>query len=124
MPKPVLIYDGDCGFCRKWMHWFQAHDPQKQMDYMARQSPEREARYPQLNDAKYQGALQLILPGGEIRSGEMATATALTCLADIKYRWLGKFIMLPGIRQCAHIGYKIIAKNRHRFSCKDGSCKI
>lgn len=124
MPKPVLIYDGDCSFCRKWMRWFRAHDPEQQMEYLARQSPERESRYPQLNDAKYQGALQLILASGEIRSGEMATATALTCLADTKYRLLGKFIMLPGIRQCAHIGYKIIAKNRHRFACKDDVCKF
>lgn len=124
MPKPILIYDGDCGFCRKWMRWFQAHDPQKQMDYMARQSPEREARYPQLNDAKYQGALQLILPTGEIRSGEMATATALQFISGTHWHLLGKFVTLPGIRQCAHIGYKLIAKNRHRLGCDDGSCKL
>jgi predicted DCC family thiol-disulfide oxidoreductase YuxK len=124
MVQPVLVYDGECRFCRKWMRWFQAHDLEHQMEYLARQSPERGARYPQLNDAQYEGALQLVLPTGEIRSGEMATATALTCLAGLRWRLLGRLIMLPGIRQCAHFGYKIIAKNRHRLSCKDGSCKI
>lgn len=124
MPKPVLMYDGECAFCRKWMRWFQAHDASGNMEYLARQSPDREARYPQLNDAKYQGALQLILPNGEIRSGEMATATALQFITGIHWHLLGKFITLPGIRFCAHIGYKIIAKNRHRFGCDDGSCQL
>jgi predicted DCC family thiol-disulfide oxidoreductase YuxK len=124
MQKSVLIYDGDCGFCRKWMRWFKAHDAAGHMEYLARQAPEREARYPQLNDAKYQGALQLILPSGEIHSGEMATSTALQYISGIHWHLLGKFITLPGIRFFAHIGYKIIAKNRHRFACKDGSCKI
>lgn len=106
------------------MRWFSDHDPQKQMEYLARQSPEREARYPQLNDAKYQGALQLVLPSGEIRSGEMATATALQHISGAHWQLLGRLLTLPGIRHCAHIGYKIIAKNRHRFRCDDGSCQL
>ncbi len=124
MIRPVLIYDGDCAFCRKWMRWFSAHDPRGQMEYLARQSPEREARYPQLNDAKYQGALQLVLPGGEIRSGEMATATALQYISGIHWHLLGTLITLPGIRFFAHIGYKLLAKNRHSFRCDDGSCRL
>jgi len=106
------------------MAWFKAHDLPSRIDFLPRQSPERESRYPQLNDAKYQGAVQLVLPTGEIRSGEYATATALTYLPGAGWRLLGHFILLPGIRLIAQMVYKIIAKNRHRFNCDDGSCQL
>lgn len=123
MTKPTLTYDGNCGFCRRSVAWFKARDLAKNMEYLPRQSAERAERFPQLDDVKYQGAMQLIMPSGEIRSGEMATATALQQITGTHWHLLGRFIALPGIRFCAHLGYKVIAKNRHRFSCTDGSCK-
>lgn len=123
MSKPILIYDGDCEFCRRSIAWYQAHDG-GHINYLPRQSPERTQRFPQLNDPKHQGSIQLVMPNGDIRSGEFGIATALTLLSGWQWRSLGYFIKAPGILFFAHIIYKWIAKNRHRFRCNDGSCKL
>ena len=123
MFKPMIVYDGDCSFCRRSIAWYQAPDGGR-LDYLSRTSEERAQRFPQLDDPRYQGSLQLVLPNGEIRSGELGIATALTNLPGWQWRGVGYFIKAPVIRFFAHIAYKWIAKNRHRFKCDNDSCKL
>lgn len=124
MTRPVLVYDGDCGFCRRSIRWIQTHDRAERLEYLPRQSADRIARYPQLDATRYQNAIQLVCPDGTIRSGAAATATALTSLPDRRWQYLGRLLQLPGIRQCARLGYQWIANNRHRFGCADETCKL
>ncbi|MBI2344428.1 MAG: DUF393 domain-containing protein [Deltaproteobacteria bacterium] len=124
MTKPVVIYDGECPFCRRAIAWYRAHDPAGHMEYLSRQSPERLRRYPIFDDPKYQGSIQLLMPEGAIFSGAEATGRTLTYLHGWRWRWLGACIQWPGIRSLARIGYRWIAKNRHRFACKDDSCRL
>lgn len=122
MDRPTLIYDGECGFCRRAVAWYQAHDTDRRLTYLARQSPERSARFPQLDAPQYAGSMQLVMPDGSIRSGERAAATALSSLAARRWRWVGALLGIWGVRHGARIGYKWIAKNRYRFSCNDTTC--
>lgn len=123
MARPVLVYDGECGFCRNAVAWFRARDTEQRVEYLARQSPERIARYPQLDAEQYQGAMQIILPDATIRSGADATSTVLLQLHGRLWPTVGRVMRWRGVRHCARIGYKIIAKNRHRLACDTGVCK-
>lgn len=123
MSEPTLIYDGECAFCRRSIAWFQARDPDRRLAYLPRQSPERATRYPQLDDARYQGAMQCIGPEGTIHSGANAIATALRHLHGRGWRCLGHVMQWPGVRFGAHLAYRWIAKNRYRFHCHDTACR-
>ncbi len=120
--SPTLVFDGNCKFCRRSINWFQTRDSHRALIYIARQSPERAAQFPQLDDPRYEGTIQLVMPDGEIRSGEYAIATVLRYLPNRFWRITGSLITAPIIKPCATIVYKWIAKNRHRFQCKDNSC--
>lgn len=122
--RPVLMYDDTCAFCRRSIRWFQARDLAHRLEYLPRQSQERAQRFPQVDAPQYQGAMQLILPDGSLRSGAAATAGALRRLAVPGWRGLGWCLERWGIRHVAQIGYRWIASNRHRFRCEDNGCKL
>lgn len=120
----TVIYDDTCAFCRRSVRWFQTHDTRQRLAFLPRQSPERAQRFPQIDAPQYQGAMQLILPDGTIRSGAAATAAALRCLSGPGWRALGWSLQRWGIRSAAQLAYRWIAQNRHRFRCDDGSCRL
>src|SRR5260370_29346261 len=60
--KPLLVFDGDCGFCRTWVaRWRRTVGPQ--VDYEELQTAG--ARFPTIPRSRFRRSLQLILPDGE-----------------------------------------------------------
>jgi len=100
-PKPVLIYDGHCGFCRIWLdYWRQLAGDR--VEYLA--SQEAGDRFPQIPREAYSRSVQLVRPDGSVASGARAVFEALG--KERIYRW----ISAP-----SEFAYGIIAGHRDFF---------
>jgi predicted DCC family thiol-disulfide oxidoreductase YuxK len=106
--KPVLVYDGDCSFCRLWIdYWRQLTGDA--IEY----APFQEAadRYPNIPRESFAKSVQLIFPSGEVRSG--AHAVFETLAVDPSRRWLlSLYQHLPGFAALTEAGYRFVAGHR------------
>lgn len=110
--KPLLIFDGDCGFCRRWIARWQKATGDR-VDFAAYQ--EVEARFPEIPRADFAQAVQLIEPDGRVQSG----ADAVFRIFDFapKGAPLLRFLrQLPGVMPIARAAYRIVAANRTFYS--------
>ncbi len=97
--KPVLIYDGDCGFCRIWIEYWKRLTGDR-VEYAP--SSEAAARYPRIPRAEFARAVQLVRPDGSVASGAQAVfetlglerayrrSRALAFFAEALYRWIAR----------------------------------
>jgi predicted DCC family thiol-disulfide oxidoreductase YuxK len=42
-PSAIVLYDGDCAFCRRTMHFAERRDPRRRLRFIALQSPAGQA---------------------------------------------------------------------------------
>ena len=78
--KPLLIYDGDCHFCRAWIarwQWFTG----ERVDYQPSQDEDIARRFPKIPRESFDESVQLILLDGTVLSGAKAGFHALQKLA-------------------------------------------
>src|ERR1700682_4548919 len=73
-PKPVLIYDGHCGFCRIWLDYWRKLTGDR-IEYIA--SQEIGDRFPQIPREAYAQAVQLVRSDGTVASGARAVFESL-----------------------------------------------
>ena len=59
MTKPVLVFDGDCGFCRFWIARWQCRTGDR-LEYQPYQSDEIARRFPDLSRERCSRAVQLV----------------------------------------------------------------
>ena len=91
---PILIYDGNCGFCRIWIdYWRQLTGAR--VEYLASQQVGN--RFPQIAQEAYKQAVQLVQADGSVTSGGEAVAGTLGLLrvyrmfaapTEALYRWI------------------------------------
>ena len=110
--RPTLIFDGDCGFCRRWVARWRRQTGRR-VQYIPFQR--LGGRFPELSREECEKAIQFIDSGGRVFSG----ADAVTRLHDYGLRGghaLGVLLSLPPIIWVLRIGYKLVARNRSFFS--------
>ncbi|HXM78426.1 MAG TPA: lipase maturation factor family protein [Thermoanaerobaculia bacterium] len=105
--RPLLLFDGECGFCRVWIARWKAMTGDR-VDYAP--SQEAGARFPEIPAEAFRRSVQLVLPDGEVRSGAHAVATTL----DLAGRGfpLRAYERVPGAAPAAEAGYAFIAAHR------------
>jgi len=109
--KPLLIFDGRCGFCRLWIdYWKQLTG--SRVDYAPSQDVGKE--YPQIPPEKFGQAVQLVMPGGEVLGGAQAVFATLTYAPGMAWL-LWMYDHLPGFAALTEAGYRLIAANRSFF---------
>ncbi|MBI3307399.1 MAG: lipase maturation factor family protein [Candidatus Omnitrophica bacterium] len=110
--KPLLIYDGDCGFCRRWIERWRLLTGEI-VDYAPYQ--EVGEKYSEISTESFQKSVQLIETDGNIFSG--AEAVFRTLWLAGKSPWLlwlyKKFPIFKGVSEW---GYRLVAENRSFFS--------
>lgn len=109
--KALLVYDGDCGFCRTWVaRWRRTVGPR--VDYEELQTAG--ARYPTIPRSRFRRAVQLILPDGEVFEGAEAVfrTLALAPGRPRRGRWLAVYQNVPGARPVFEWGYRWVADHR------------
>jgi predicted DCC family thiol-disulfide oxidoreductase YuxK len=109
--QPLLIYDGDCGFCGYWARYWQALTGER-VQYRPYQDVA--AQYPQIPRADFQRAVQYISPDG--RRASAAEASFLTLShARGKGVWLALYRRVPGFAAVAERAYAFTAAHRPVF---------
>jgi predicted DCC family thiol-disulfide oxidoreductase YuxK len=109
--RPLLVYDGDCGFCVYWARYWQRLTGDS-VSYRPYQ--EVAAEYPEIPLAEYQRAVQYIAPDG--RHASAAEASFLTLShARGKALWLALYTRLPGFAAIAERAYAFTAAHRPAF---------
>ncbi len=110
--KPVLIYDGDCGFCRLWIaRW----SPLTEEEVVYRPSQEVGENYPQISPEYFESSVYFVDPDGSFCSGAQAVFKALSYAPNGKWL-LRAYEKVPGFAPISEWGYRQVAGNRKIFS--------
>ena len=117
--RPVLVYDGDCGFCTTCVRLLE------------RIGPDAEIVAWQLTDLAELGiteeqaadAVQLVQVDGTVRSGHEAVTAVLGTAGRI-WRIAGRALLLPGLSWIAAGAYRLIADNRYRLPGGTPACAV
>ncbi len=108
---PILIWDGDCGFCRLWVNYWKAHTGQK-VQYRPYQEVADEI--PQISEEKSSEAVQLLEEDGSVYSGAAASLRVFSYVPG--RRWL--YVLYRKVIPFAWLAdkiYKGIARHRSFF---------
>lgn len=97
--KPLLIYDGKCGFCGIWLNYWRKLTGDR-IDYAP--SQEVGEKYPQIPKADFSKSVQLVRPDGSVANGARAV---FETLGKEKY-----YVPWP-----FEWGYALIARHRDFF---------
>ena len=102
--KPVLIWDGRCGFCKIWIDYWRQLTGER-IEYKT--SQEAGADYPQIDPREFSRAVQLVRPDGSVASGARAVFESLGML-----RTYQSSRIFSGIFEAA---YRFVAARRDLF---------
>jgi predicted DCC family thiol-disulfide oxidoreductase YuxK len=115
----VLIYDAECPMCRASALWLMRLALSRgRLEILPCRSSVRAARFPQISEEACLTAMQLVLPGGDVRTGADAVPELLRRIRGLG--WLAGLFALPGMRPLARRVYGWIARNRMKISCALG----
>ena len=107
----LLIFDGECGFCRRWVRhmtsWFAKHPTpiawqQANLGDLG------------LTAEQCNAAVQFVSADLRISSGSDAAARVLI-VAGLPFNIAGFIMLAPGVRIIAQWAYRWVANNRRRF---------
>jgi predicted DCC family thiol-disulfide oxidoreductase YuxK len=110
MAQPVLLYDGDCGFCTSAVHALR-----RRLHLGATASPWQSADLETVALTPEDASRAVWFVDGERRcSGAQAVAAWLGTGAR-PLRWVGAVMGAPGARVLAQAVYRVVARNRERI---------
>jgi len=121
-PRPVLIFDGECGFCTtsaRFLHRWVVRDgfthvaPWQLLDLDALGLTEDQCR----------AAVQWVGESGQIASGHAAIAATLRAGYPV-WRPAGKLIMAPGFSRLAERLYAWVADHRYALPGGTPACRM
>jgi predicted DCC family thiol-disulfide oxidoreductase YuxK len=111
-PRDWVLWDGECGFCRRSIAWFQARDHGERFIFVAYQ----QAPMPPLTPTLYAAcahSVHVIKATGEVlKEG----AAVLYILEACGYPGLARLGQLPGVFTIVQWTYRLVARNRTFFS--------
>ncbi len=107
-PKPLMIWDGECLFCKRWIERWREITAGK-VDYATYQ--EAAARFPEIPIEQFKRAVAFVEPDGEVFFAAEAVYRSLRYRSSRK--WLAwSYDHAPGFAAISEAGYKFIAQHR------------
>ncbi|PYI60339.1 MAG: hypothetical protein DMC60_08205 [Verrucomicrobia bacterium] len=107
-PKPLLIWDGECHFCKLWIERWREITAGK-VDYATYQ--EVADRFPEIPRDEFRRAMAFIEPDGEAFFAAEAVYRSLGYRSS--RRWLAwSYDHVPGFAAISETAYKFIARHR------------
>lgn len=108
--RPVLLYDGDCSFCKRCVRALERIGPD--VEIVAWQCADLAELG--VTEGQAADAVQLVQVDGTVRSGHEAIAATLGTAGRV-WKIAGRAILLPGASWAAAKVYRLVADNRHRM---------
>jgi predicted DCC family thiol-disulfide oxidoreductase YuxK len=110
--KPLLVYDGDCGFCRRWIERWR-ETTRDRVEYAPYQ--EVAARFPHIPLNDFKESVQYIEPDGRTSRAAEAVFRSLATVPSCRWMlWL--YSSVPGVHAVSEIFYRLVARRRAFFS--------
>jgi predicted DCC family thiol-disulfide oxidoreductase YuxK len=117
MSRPVLFFDGDCGFCTR------------SAELLRRLRVDADIEPWQFSDIGRYGitpdeateAVQFVDAAGRVSSGHRAIAGVLRTGGAL-LRLVGVILVLPGVSQVAGLVYRLVARYRYRLPGGTPAC--
>ncbi len=111
-PKPLLLFDADCHFCRRWIERWRETTGDR-VEYLS--SQEAGGRFPEIPQREFENAVQLVETNGDVFSGAEAVFRSLGRAPHRKFlAW--SYDQVPGFAAITETAYSLIARNRHLAS--------
>jgi predicted DCC family thiol-disulfide oxidoreductase YuxK len=107
----ILLWDGECGFCRRSVEWVLRQDKEKKISALPFQSAKEWISSEILGASQRQA--HLVSPTGEVLGGGDA---AIKILEIIGHSFSSKVLALPVISSLTGLGYRLVAQNRRLAS--------
>lgn len=109
--KPTLLYDGDCGFCRRWVTRFDRWS-RGFVVYLPYQ--QYHDSFEQVTRKMCEQAVQLVFPSGEVFHGAEAVLKALSYNKYFTFlHWL--YRVVPGFAWMSERMYRFVATHRRHL---------
>ena len=110
--RPLLLFDGDCGFCRFWVARWRG-TTRGQVDFAPAQ--QEASRFPQINEEAWRRSMHLVTPEGAVYRGAEALFRTLAYAPE--QRWmLAVYLHMPVARSLSEATYRLVADHRGFFS--------
>jgi len=107
-PKPLMIWDGECHFCKRWIERWREITA-GEVDYVTYQ--EAANRFPEIPVEQFKRAVAFIEPDGKAFFAAEAVYRSLRCRSSRK--WLAwSYDHVPGFTAVSELAYKLIARHR------------
>jgi predicted DCC family thiol-disulfide oxidoreductase YuxK len=106
--RPLLLFDGDCGFCRYWVARLRSVT-RGRVDFAPAQ--EQAARFPQIPSEAWKRSVQLITTDGNVYRGAEAVFRLLAYAPEERWQ-LAIYHRLPGVRLLSEWGYRQVEAHR------------
>ncbi|MFI7382902.1 thiol-disulfide oxidoreductase DCC family protein [Streptomyces sp. NPDC049813] len=118
--RPLLVFDGDCGFCTTSVRFAERY-VRPRCAIVPWQFTDLEPLGVTQERAEYE--VLWVTPAGTVYGGAQAVAKALL---SARGAWpvLGAVLTLPPVRWVAHGVYRLIADNRHRLPGGTAACAV
>ncbi len=111
--RPVLMYDGECNFCCRWVARWHSLTGVK-VEYVTFQGA-REKRFPEISQESCENAIQYIDSEGNVYTSANAIYRALNFASG--KRWMHSLYLQSSLfAGISEFAYKTVAQNRYLFS--------
>jgi predicted DCC family thiol-disulfide oxidoreductase YuxK len=107
-----IVWDGECGVCRRSVEWALAHDPHDQFRAIPYQEVSSPPMTPTLREACRAAVHVRTRDGRWLRGGR----ACLFVLERIGWPRLARLAALPPLVWAVEAGYMVVAHNRAFFS--------
>ena len=112
MDRTIVLYDSDCGFCKRMLAKFLLWDRGRRLRPVALQSDEAGGLLAGMPEDERMASWHLVTPDGSVRSGGEAVAPLLRLLpGGSPLAWIAERLSGPVDR-----GYRWVAANRSALS--------
>ena len=110
--RPLIIFDGKCGFCRRRVAWLRRRTGDR-VDFAPFQ--EEADRFPHIARERFEAAVGLVEPDGELVFGAEAVFRALSRAPRMGWL-LSVYRRVPGAAVVAEAVYRWVAAGRGRVA--------
>jgi predicted DCC family thiol-disulfide oxidoreductase YuxK len=118
MPVLTLLYDPDCGLCRRTHEWLLDQPKLVELLFVPIKSDQARKRYPQLNHEITGKDLTVISDGGDVYFGPKAWLMVLWALR--RYREWSYRLASPQLLPTTRRVVSMISQNRYQISHATG----
>jgi predicted DCC family thiol-disulfide oxidoreductase YuxK len=110
--RPLLIFDGECGFCRYWVNYWRARTGSA-VDYAPYQ--EVGAEFAEIPVEAFARSIYFIGTDGHVAKGAEASFRTLSCAPE-RRPWLWLYLRVPGFAIVTEALYAWISGHRYAFA--------